>query len=68
VPKCNSSGQLADIRRYPSPHPFMKKPEDPLSNVDPPASMSRNEVESPWGKREADMIRGHLATPRRWPD
>src|SRR5262249_6697714 len=43
-------------------HPLMEKPEDPLSNVDPPASMSRNEVESPWGKCEADTIRGHLAT------
>ena len=30
-------------------HSLMEKPEDPLSNVDPPASMSRNEVESPWG-------------------
>jgi len=43
-------------------YPLMEKPEDPLSNVDPPASMSRNEVESCWGKCEADTIRGHLAT------
>ena len=46
----------------------MEKPEDTLSNVDPPASMSRNEVESPWGKCEADLIRGHLATLDGGPD
>src|SRR5215469_57503 len=44
--------------------PLTEKPEGPLSNVSPPASMSRNEVESPWGKCEADMIRGPLATRR----
>src|SRR5215469_8264264 len=51
----------ADIRRNP---PLTEKPEDPLSNVDPPASMSRNEMESSWGKCEADMIRGPLASRR----
>ena len=53
-----SSGSLT-IRRD---RPLTEKPEDPLSNVDPPASMSRNDVRSPWGKCEADTIRGHLAT------
>src|SRR6516162_11729546 len=53
--------QLGDIRRN---RPLTEKPEDPLSSVDPPASMSRNEMESSWGKCEADMIRGPLATRR----
>src|SRR6516165_12116128 len=56
----NNSGSLA-IFTAPS---LTEKPEDPLSNVDPPASMSRNEMESSWGKCEADMIRGPLATRR----
>ena len=58
---CTNSGSLAIFAANPS---LTEKPEDPLSNVDPPASMSRNEMESSWGKCEADMIRGPLATRR----
>jgi hypothetical protein len=39
----NNSGSLAMFAANPS---LTEKPEDPLSNVDPPASMSRNEMDS----------------------